>query len=80
MLILLNAYHVKSYLNKTTSPQIDAEVLSLIPNFSKIYSNWRPESLLKEATFFDLNSTFSKWSLPAKRTKPDYNKLVNKIL
>ena len=28
----------------------------------------------------ELNCTFSKWSLPARRVKPDYNKLVNKIL
>lgn len=77
---MLNAYHVKSFLNKTTSPQIDSEVLELIPQFAKIYNSWRPESMLKDASLEELNEIFSRWSLPGKKSKPDYNKLVNRIL
>lgn len=52
----------------------------MIPNFHKLYKNWRPDSLLKDATLPDLNLTFNNWTLPPKRPKPDYNHFVNKIL
>jgi hypothetical protein len=80
LLILLNAYHVKSFLNNLTPPDIDAEVLSLIPQFSKIYKGWRPDSMLKDAALHELNLTFNSWTLPPKKSRPDYNQLVNKIL
>jgi hypothetical protein len=79
-LLLLNAYYVKSFLGKEQSPQIDADVLSMIPQFSKIYKNWRPDSLLKDASLPEINLTFNGWSLPPKRPRPDYNQYVNKIL
>lgn len=80
LLILLNAYYVKSYLNKDQSPHIDADVLCMIPQFAKIYKSWRPDNLLKDAGLSELNSTFNGWTLPPKRPKPDYNQYVNKIL
>ena len=80
MLILLNAYYVKSFLNKEQIPEIDADVISMIPQFSKIYRSWRPDSLLKDASLFEINLTFNSWTLPPKRAKPDYNQYVNKIL
>ena len=36
--------------------------------------------MLKDASLEELNETFSKWSQPVKKVKPDYNKLVNRIL
>jgi hypothetical protein len=80
LLILLNAYYVKSYLNKDQAPHIDADVLCMIPQFAKIYKSWRPDNLLKDAGLSELNSTFNGWTLPPKRLKPDYNQYVNKIL
>ena len=44
LLILLNAYYVKTYLEQRGPPELDAEVLSLIPDFSRIYKNWRPDN------------------------------------
>lgn len=80
LLILLNAYYVKSYLNKGQAPEIDADVLCMIPQFAKIYKSWRPDSLLKDAALSDLNPTFTSWTQPPRRPKPDYNQYVNKIL
>lgn len=80
LLILLNAYYVKSYLNKEQPPQIDADVVCMIPQFAKVYKSWRPDTLLKDASLAELNHTFNGWTLPPKRAKPDYNQYVNKIL
>ncbi len=52
----------------------------MIPQFTKIYKTWRPDSLLKDAALSDINLTFNGWTLPPKRPKPDYNQYVNKIL
>ena len=80
-MILLNAYYVKTFLNKDDSgPDVDADVLSMVPEFAKVYKNWRPDSLLKDASLYELNVTFNGWALPPKRVKPDYNQYVNKIL
>lgn len=80
LLILLNAYYVKSYLNQGMLPELDAEVLSLIPDFSKIYRGWRPDAQLKNDVLLEIGQTFSNWTLPQRKAKPDYNQLVNKIL
>lgn len=80
LLILLNAYYVKSYLLNGSHPEIDSEVIALIPTFSKIYKAWRPDSVVNDATLSELNITFNSWTQPHKRGKPDYNQLVNKIL
>ena len=47
LLILLNAYYVKTYLSQHSPPQVDAEILSLIPDFPRIYRNWRPDNELR---------------------------------
>jgi hypothetical protein len=47
LLILLNAYYVKTYLNQNSQPELDAEILSLIPDFSKTYKSWRPDAELR---------------------------------
>ena len=52
----------------------------MIPNFGKIYKTWRPDTLLKDASLGEINQTFNGWTQPPKRTKPDYNQYVNKIL
>lgn len=52
----------------------------MIPQFAKIYQNWRPDSLLKDVSLSELNCTFNSWTLPPKKSKPDYNQYVNKIL
>lgn len=80
LFILLNAYYVKSFLNKEQAPHIDADVLCMIPQFAKIYKNWRPDTLLKDVSLSELNYTFNSWTLPPKKSKPDYNQYVNKIL
>ena len=47
LLILLNAYYVKNYLANDATPDVDAEVLSLLPNFKNIYTAWRPDQKLE---------------------------------
>lgn len=80
LLILLNAYYVKTYLNQSTLPELDSEILSLIPDFAKTYKNWRPDAELRNDVLLDINQTFCNWTLPQRKAKPDYNQLVNKIL
>ena len=80
LIILLNAYYVKTYLNKDVNLRIDHDVLIMIPDFEKIYSSWRPDCLLKDASLTEINMTFNTWTLPPRRVKPDYNQYVNKIL
>ena len=79
-MILLNAYYVKSFLSKENMPAIDLDILTMIPLFAKIYKNWRPDTLLKDASLSEINLTFNRWTLPPKKSKPDYNQYVNKIL
>lgn len=80
LLILLNAYYVKCFLNVQTDPALDQDLQALIPDFAKVYRTWRPDHTLTEATHAQLNLTFDSWTLPLRSARPDYNQLVNKIL
>jgi hypothetical protein len=82
LLILLNAYYVKTFLanGRDSLVDIDVEIEAMIPSFAKIYRGWRPDSILKDASLEQLNLTFNGWVRPQRRTKPDYGQLVNKIL
>jgi hypothetical protein len=80
LLILLNAYYVKTYLNQNSQPELDAEILSLIPDFCRTYKSWRPDVELRNDILLEINPTFNTWTLPQLKRKPDYNQLVNKIL
>lgn len=79
-MILLNAYYVKTYLNQGSLPELDSEILSLIPDFAKTYKSWRPDTDLRNDVLLEINQTFCNWTLPQRKAKPDYNQLVNKIL
>lgn len=80
--LLMNAYYVKEFLNEKMEPEIDQELNKQIPAFKYLYSKkFNPEKSLKTLSLSDINKIFNEWTFRTnKRTKVDYNSLVDKIL
>ena len=50
-LILIRGYYVKSYLAEiAVPPEIDTEILAIVPEFAHVYKKWHPEKTLKSLT------------------------------
>lgn len=80
--VLMNAYYVKTYVCEQVGPEIDTDIVKQIPNFKHLYGKkFNPEKSLKTLSLGDVNKMFNEWTCRQdKRTKMDYNNLVDKIL
>jgi len=78
--MLLNAYYVKSFINKDDIVSLDGQILAIVPEFNQIYKKWRPDDSLQNVSLFDLNFTFKNWAIAPHNSRLDYNNFVDKIL